>query len=161
MSHSSVAVARYLLDQASKAGRPLSPMKLVKLVYIAHGWMLGLYGRPLIREDVEAWKYGPVIRELYHEVKRFRHHPIPPAALVPGEGESDFGEYEKSVMDQTFDIYGRRTALQLSQMTHSPGTPWDVIYNEIGNSFAIPGDLIEDHYARLYEKYGASKETSG
>ena len=31
MSHSSVAVARYLLDQASKAGRPLSPMKLVKL----------------------------------------------------------------------------------------------------------------------------------
>ena len=136
-------------------------MKLVKLVYIAHGWMLGLYGRPLIREDVEAWKYGPVIRELYHEVKRFRHHPIPPAALVPGEDESDFGEYEKSVMDQTFDIYGRRTALQLSQMTHSPGTPWDVIYNEIGNSFAIPGDLIEDHYARLYEKYGASKETSG
>ena len=157
MSHSSVAVARYLLDRASKAGRPLSPMKLVKLVYIAHGWMLGLYGRPLIREDVEAWKYGPVIRELYHEVKSFRDHPVPPAALAPGEGEPDFDEHEKSVMDQTFDIYGIRTAIQLSQMTHSPGTPWDFIYNEIGNSFTIPNDLIEDHYARLYEKYGASK----
>ena len=156
MSHSCLAVARYLLERADASNRTLSPMKLIKLVYITHGWMLGLYGRPLIREDVEAWRYGPVIRELYQEVKQFRARPIP-VDHIPPQADAIFDGLERSVMDQVHDIYGKRSAIQLSRMTHSPGTPWDIVYNQLGKDFVIPNDLIEDHYKALYERYGSAE----
>ncbi len=129
--------------------------KLIKLVYISHGWMLGLYGRPLIRENAEAWRYGPVIPELYLKVKKFRSKPVRADEVFPGLNDESFDEYESSVMDETLEIYGKRTAIQLSQLTHSPNSPWDLIYNGHSRSPVISDQLIEDHYARLYQRYGS------
>ena len=70
------AVANYFLDKAKNAHRPLTPMKLQKLVYIAHGWHLALFDASLIRERVQAWRWGPVIEDLYHEFKEFAKQPI-------------------------------------------------------------------------------------
>ena len=155
MSHSSHSVARRLLDQANGSQRDISPMKLMKLVYIAHGWMLGLYGRALISDRVEAWRYGPVIPELYRTVRKFRAGAIPPDKVEAPGDEHEFDEYEKGVIDQVYDIYGGNySAIQLSQMTHARDTPWDKTYNRVGRSSLIPNDLIEDHYRRLYAKHG-------
>jgi uncharacterized phage-associated protein len=55
--HSSINVAKWFVDKAAKEGKTLTPLQLMKLVYIAHGWMLGTYGRPLIKDRIEAWKY--------------------------------------------------------------------------------------------------------
>ncbi len=148
---SCLSVAKYILVKAEEQSRMLTPMKLIKLVYMAHGWMLGLYGRPLFRENAEAWKYGPVIRELYREVKQYRNNSIPPSRFKPVGIDLNFDEDEKSVMDQTVSVYGRYSAIHLSMMTHAKGTPWDIVYNEIGHDFVIPNDLIEEHYASLYE----------
>lgn len=150
--HPSSEVSRYLLDRAGKNRMALSPMKLIKLVYIAHGWMLGLYGRPLIVENVEAWRYGPVIPELYREIKKFRSKPV--RAEVFSKLDADkFDEYEEGVMDEVLDIYGKRTAIQLSQLTHSKNTPWDQTYNSDSRSLVISDQLIENYYAQLYEEY--------
>lgn len=152
MSHSCLSVAKYLLDKAQEQERFLTPMKLIKLVCIAHGWMLGLYGKPLINENVEAWKYGPVVRELYHAIKQYRNRPIPPEAINYPDDFDSFNEREEQVMDQTMDIYGRFSALNLSRMTHSKGTPWDIVYNQIGRDFPIDNELIEEHYRKLYDQ---------
>ena len=150
--HPSSEVSRYLLDCAQKNKMALSPMKLIKLVYIAHGWMLGLYGRPLIVENVEAWRYGPVIPELYRKVKIFRSKPV--RAEVFSKLDTDkFDEYEEGVMDEVLDIYGKRTAIQLSQLTHSKNTPWDQTCNSDSRSLVISDQLIENYYAQLYEEY--------
>ena len=153
--HPCTEVARYLLDRAGERKMALSPMKLIKLVYISHGWMLGLYGRPLIQENVEAWRYGPVIPELYSKVKKFRSKPIRADEVFDELKDETFDEYESSLMDEVLEIYGRRTAIQLSQLTHSPNSPWDLTYNGHGRSLVISDQLIEDHYARLYEMYGS------
>lgn len=47
MGSKSLAVAQYLVDQAPTA---VTPMKLLKLAYIAHGYMLGMHGEPLLDE---------------------------------------------------------------------------------------------------------------
>ena len=151
--HSCSTVARYLLDLAEKEEKTLTPMKLIKLVYISHGWMLGLHGRPLIRENTEAWRYGPVIPELYHQVKEFRSKPVDPEKVIPEPGVREFDPLECRVMNEVFEIYGKRTAIQLSQLTHSKNTPWYETYYRDKGSLVIPDDLIEDHYARMYEKF--------
>jgi uncharacterized phage-associated protein len=72
MPFPSVAVANEFLTIARSKGTPLTPMKLQKLVYFAHGWFLALNpGQPLISERVEAWKYGPVIRALYSQFRDY------------------------------------------------------------------------------------------
>ena len=49
-------VSERLLHGASAMGRVLTPMQVLKLVYISHGWMLGLLDQPLVAEAIEAWR---------------------------------------------------------------------------------------------------------
>jgi uncharacterized phage-associated protein len=149
--HSSAAVANRFLELARQQGKPLTPMQLLKLVYIAHGWMLGLYGRPLIKDDVEAWQYGPVIPKLYRQTRQYKGSPVTEVLSQPF-GEKPLDEAEDDVIQQVFNVYGGRTAMQLSRMTHAAGTPWDLTYEPGGFGDVIPNDLIEEHYRRLAER---------
>jgi len=51
--------------------KALSPLKLQKMLYLMNGICLREKGRPLIREHAQAWKYGAVFPEAYHEYKEF------------------------------------------------------------------------------------------
>jgi len=145
--HSSLIVADYLLElEKKKKGNGLTPMQLIKLVYLCHGWMLGLYGRPLLVDTIGAWRYGPVIAGLYHAVKKFRANPVTDR-LSKDTGE--FDEKEESVMSQVFAIYGDYTGIQLSRLTHAPNTPWSRTRNAGGE--VIYNDLIKEHFQQLAE----------
>ena len=37
-------IANFMLDRAEEDARGLSPMKLLKLVYIGYGWSLAVFG---------------------------------------------------------------------------------------------------------------------
>ena len=70
MPYRANAIANYILDKADKSGPSITPMQITKLVYLAHGWFLGFHKQPLIIEDVQAWRFGPVIPPVYHAFKR-------------------------------------------------------------------------------------------
>ena len=71
-----VSVANYFIGKGIESGIEVTPMKLIKLVYVAHGWYLGNYQKPLIGEASEAWKYGPTIPSLYHSFKQLGNQKI-------------------------------------------------------------------------------------
>ena len=52
---SSITVANEFISLAKKDGYYFTPMQLLKLVYIAHGWMFGFFNEPLIDDDIEAF----------------------------------------------------------------------------------------------------------
>jgi uncharacterized phage-associated protein len=139
-------VAQYMLKHAHDERNPLTPMQVLKLVYIAHGWNLGINGRPLVNESVEAWQYGPVIPSIYHRYKRYGGNFIDEC---PTEEPNCFDEPEKDVMRQVWDGYGKRSGISLSSSTHEPGTPWYITIHQSGRGSVISNDLIEDYYRRL------------
>lgn len=146
--YSSLQIAKRLLTLAEKAGSALTPMQLIKLVYICHGWVLALCKRPLIKEKVEAWQYGPVIPELYSAIKAYRSQPV----INISVDEPTFGSEEDSIISQVFDLYGHLSGVQLSALTHQPQTPWAITWqNGWGKSSEISNDLIEEHFRRLAE----------
>ena len=149
---SSVIVANRFLELAEAKGDKLTPMQLLKLVYIAHGWMLGLYGRPLIRDHVEAWQYGPVIPALYSHVRGYKGAPITGkiSSILARGGVLD--EEEEDVVSQVYGIYGQMSGMRLSRITHATGTPWSQTYEPGTFGTIIPTDLIEDHYRQLSEQ---------
>lgn len=145
--HDAITVANRFLRLAEEQGRQLTPMQLLKLVYIAHGWMLGLYGRPLIRDEVQAWQYGPVIPRLYNQVRTFRSQPVQGPLL--GLKDAPLDGDEEHLIDQVFDIYGDKSGPALSRITHMPGSPWDLTYSPGSFGVPIPNDIIHDHYQRM------------
>ena len=76
-----LTVADAILKIAKAKGQSLTPMQVVKLTYIAHGWSLGLRGKDLFRNQIQAWQYGPVIPDLYHTTKSYGRNPIPLSAI--------------------------------------------------------------------------------
>ena len=139
-------VAEYILKLSQQQNNPLTPMQVLKLVYISHGWQLGLYGRPLVDEAIEAWPYGPVIPSVYHQFKRFGSRFIDD---IPAELPCGFDTSETSTIDQVFRGYGKRSGISLSSLTHEPGSPWSVTVKQSGIGAVISNDLIEDHYRRM------------
>lgn len=148
--HSAIDIGQAFLDiaKASANGKDksLTPLQLLKLVYIAHGWMLALNGKPLIKGDVEVWKYGPVIPDLYYKIKTYRRNPI--TKKISKDFTIDkLTKDEKSVIEETFKVYGKYSAWELSNMTHKIGSPWDKCVDQ--KRHTIPEYMIQSYYEEL------------
>jgi len=130
----------------------LTPMKIIKLVYIAHGWHLGLTGKPLIDEKPQAWKFGPVIPSLYRRFKHFKASKVLRDDNIPPSPPLD--ENIQAFLDKIWEVYGDNDGVALSSKTHKAGTPWSktwakVMEDPFKNNLEIPDDLIEAHYKSL------------
>jgi len=150
MSHDAKVIANRFIELAEESRNPLTTMQLLKLVYIAHGWMLGIYSRPLISDRIEAWKYGPVIPELYHELKSYRDQFVT-KKITCKNIDVDLDEQEKLVVSEIYNIYGKYSGIELSSLTHKKGTPWQKAYIEGVNHLAISNDIIEQHYKEMLD----------
>jgi uncharacterized phage-associated protein len=146
--------ANEFLRLAREDGRALTPLQIIKLVYIAHGWMLALYQRPLITDRIEAWKYGPVIPRLYHDMKGYGAGSV--TGLLPVDSP-ELDLHEADIIRQIYNIYGRMNGVQLSELTHRPGTPWHITWHPDSFGDAISNDLIAEHYRRLADEPRTAK----
>lgn len=142
MAHSALHIANVILLKFG--GQGLGPMKLLKLTYLAQGWMLGLYNKPLIVDDAEAWKYGPVYRDVYRHVAG---KSVVQNSLPSRDGQP-LDQQEAHLIDQIHKIYGPMNGLQLSTLTHKSGSPWDVTYRKHGQNAVIPKSLMQDYYGK-------------
>lgn len=156
MAYNAASIANFFLDQADEEGAYIDPMKLQKLLYYANGWWAGEYREPLIAEPVEAWKYGPVFPSIYREFQGFKGNPITSRArkrntLFSKTREEPVLEDEdtKRFLKRIWTKYGRMRSMTLSDMTHAPGGPWDIVRedNPDKSSVVIPLDVIADHFA--------------
>lgn len=152
MTVSARVVANELIRLAKVQDRSLTPLQLLKMTYIAHGWMLGLLQRPLISNQIQAWKYGPVIPDLYHRLKGYGGGNVTSELGGLSFGVSDLDATEKHLVAQVYDIYGKMTGVQLSQLTHQPGTPWHTAWETGGQNAIISNDLIAEHYRQLADE---------
>jgi uncharacterized phage-associated protein len=144
----SLSVAQYMLERCQEWGdTAVTAMQIIKLVYVAHGYMLGRYGRPLLNEPVQAWQYGPVVPSVYRAVKDF--HSAPVEGVVGASKDFVFTDKEREVMDNVARVYGRYTGIALSSATHRPGTPWQRTWELAGKNAPISNDLIENFYAQM------------
>jgi uncharacterized phage-associated protein len=149
MAYDVKTVANEFLRLAREGSTPLDPMKIQKLVYLAHGWNLALFGNSLISQDVEAWRYGPVIPVLYDEFKKFRASPITADAAATNEA---LNEQDCRFVSAVWQKYSNFSAVQLSMLTHEPGYAWDLTMRERGPFSTIPTELIRDEFLRRRQR---------
>jgi len=157
-----VAIANHFLELAKNEHKIIQPMKLQKLVFLAHGWHLGIHEKPLITERVEAWEWGPVIPSVYHAFKQFGRKPVTESGESPAWNEcgsvvstiprvNEDDQETKDFLREVWKIYGKYTGIQLSNLTHEKGAPWDIARrgNEGQKWLAIGDHIIQEYYKNL------------
>lgn len=143
MAYDARQIANWFIARAKRDERTLSIMSLLKLAYIAHGWRLEITKKPLFTNKIEAWRYGPVIPDVYNEFRKQGVSVSKPARLP---GQSEISERDESILEQVWDVYGDMSAFKLSALTHIDGGPWDIASKAGGWYANIPDDLIRQHY---------------
>lgn len=160
MAYSAAVIANYFIKKAKLCNETLSPMKLIKLVYLAHGWYLALEHEPLIDEPVVAWQFGPVVESIYQEFKKFGNDQITEFAKINEQEAISRLSNDKialAILDRVWEVYGKYTAIQLSNLTHKPGSPWDIAWHqEEGKNIrnhCIQNSLIQEYFAQQAAKH--------
>lgn len=135
-------IANWFIQRSTSDGKALSIMSLLKLVYIAHGWNLEMRNAPLFGNKIEAWQYGPVIRDVYNA---FRPQGVNLKTIDPSFPQAVEQE-AASFLEEIYKIYGNMSAFRLSEITHEAGGPWETATKWGGWYAEIPNELIKSHY---------------
>lgn len=148
-------VAKFLLTVC-----PMSHLKLQKVLYYAYADFLTKTGKKLFKEELVAFKYGPVIEEIY---KKYRVH----KSSVIEEKEDDVfylhtglsttvsfmkivssenGIEAMASIIETIEKYSRCSASELVTKTHRKFGPWDRVYREYQNRMIPDEVILKYHY---------------
>ena len=161
MKPDSIAIANFFIDKSKEESSFLGLLKLVKLVYIGYGFCLAVLGKNILNpkyDKVEAWKYGPVIPNVYHSFKHYGRENIKDRCKVlKGFDENNDlnfvdpkieDEDVKNILEIVWKIYGKLSGSSLIRILHAEGTPWWECYDETCNN-EIPDSLTSNYYKKI------------
>lgn len=154
--YSALDIACAVVNHAVEQKKPVSNLKLQKILYFIQGYHLADYGEPLFEEEIEAWPYGPVVVDVYNAFQRYgsnfiprtfsyKHFSIDEFAIVDDDYDEcvftrEDLEYIYKVTDKLAD-YG---ALRLVDITHAQD-PWrDAI--KYGNRTIMDNKSIKSYF---------------
>ena len=163
MALNATALANYFVDLAKKNNASITQFGLMKRVYITHGFCLAILNRSVINprfDNVEAWKYGPVIPSVYHSFKHNQCNPITEKSVCVKEIKD--GKYEffapelqddevKRIANFVWERYIKFDDKKIIALTHNSGTPWAYCYEE-GMNKEIPDLLTKAYYSKLIKR---------
>ena len=69
-------VAEYIIYEAQKREKPVTNIKLQKLLYFAQGVYLAKNNKLAFEDNIIAWKYGPVVKDIYCKYSLYGAEPI-------------------------------------------------------------------------------------
>lgn len=136
----SISAANAILVRAKKDGVEITPRKLQKLLYIIYKTYLKKTGIPLFAERIEAWKSGPVVRNVYVATRKFARKPI--SSYLPEVDGTIYTVEEESspifrkIADSVWKTYGTYDQSRLTKLTR--GSAWQKARKQ-------RKDLIDDY----------------
>ncbi len=153
------AIANAVLDLGDQSKLKLTHMAVHKVMYYAHGWHLAQSDQPLIEQEFEAWKDGPVQRLVWDTLRISGGKPVTCRAtrldlvtrqviVVNEEIDSEHWRFLREIVVG----YGNLHAFELSEMTHERFGPWDQVWNakngKVSLGMRIPNQSVKSHFRK-------------
>lgn len=146
-------VATHIINTAIRSGQRISNLQLQKLLYYCQCQYLQETGESLFDDDIVAWQYGPVVKDVYYaysyrgasdilvsDTVVMDHVTGRVRAIRPLTGQA------LEVVDTVCNALRGLSAWSLVSKSHRPGGAWDKVYNNGGEGYGygdvIPGRLM-------------------
>lgn len=156
--YNALDVARYIINKSNTSGCALSNLKLQKVLYFVQANFLVNTddNHPCFANRIEAWDFGPVIPDVYHEFKRYGSSNIPYIeeytdfsdglwnSATKKYSDSIIMDEDKPKIDEMVQMCEPYTATALVNITHNQ-RPWKDAYSR-GYNMEITNDAILEYY---------------
>ena len=140
---SKMAASFFISEASELKENDLTNLKLQKILYFAQAEVLKKSkGKALLfPDDIEAWKYGPVVPTVYDWLKTCGSFTIS-SFDIELEDASTIGESNRTILKAIWDNYNKYSASYLVRLTHRPGSPWSLVFNKNEKIGSGNGDVI-------------------
>lgn len=154
--HDICSIAQIIVDRQHSRKTSVTILQLIKLVYLCHCYMLAYYNRPLVKQEFEAWKFGPNQKKLYNSLKRSNKNGF---IYDIDNGFPIFLDNDESlIINNVLNGYGKMDGVTLSSQCNNEGSPWaitisyySIIYRFFKNPI-ISNDIISGYYKSKIKK---------
>lgn len=147
-------VASYFIKKANRLGsenadfegnNDLTNLKLQKILYFAQAEYLKRFNKKLFEDEIEAWQYGPVVKNVYEWLKGCGAFAITEMDVKLYDVEIIPKDIER-FLDEIWNKYSEISAWGLVKRTHKAGSAWSKTYrNGMGNKNIIePASMTLD-----------------
>lgn len=173
--YNNLSIANWFVKKGLETNQKLTVLRLIRLVYLAQGWFLGLNLTrttdkypSLIDSTIEAWSFGPVVNDIYQYfkykknnsiddlakfVKCFRKDKSSELEYIPIVPNSD--EVVTALLIKVWQVYSSYTNNQLSALCCGVDSPWYKIWHNGGKYIKytdIPNKDIKQYFEILLKK---------
>ena len=143
MIYDALEDARYVIYHEEQAGRPVSNLRLQKLLYFIQAKFLIVKHEPCFTERMEAWDFGPVVPTVYHQYRYYG------GGIIPFQGSSSFSFHpaDQNLIDMMLDNCSMHSTSDLVEKTHQQD-PWKNAYasSQMGLDAEISIDSIYKYF---------------
>lgn len=160
--YNALYISQYIINYCNDKEIDISNLKLQKLLYFIQAKFLYEKGEPCFVEKIQAWKYGPVVPEVYHEYKNYGSMIIDKIDYVYQNNEISwdnkylkFDDNEITFEDKKYiaevcDVLSNISANSLVDITHSQ-RPWIDAYEKHVNNI-ITNDSIISYFKEINDE---------
>ncbi len=142
-------INRSAMDVDMFDGEYMTNMKLQKMLYLAQCLSYAIKDSPLFKEQIQAWKHGPVVRPIYEKYKVLR------ADTIQDVNPIDIDEETAALLEFVYEKYGIYSATELRNLTHKHKA-YKNNYIEAKKNIIIPIEDIANEF--LKEKSNLQKK---
>lgn len=135
-------IAKYIVSKCTADGRPISNLQLQKILYYIQVAFLKEKAMPCFSDEIEAWMFGPVVRNVYIHFSTYAAVPI----ISLDETYLPLCEDDKRLIDSIVETKRKARPWELVNDTHKQGKAWDIVYrNGKGDKQVIDKELLKQY----------------
>ncbi len=117
--YDAIDVARYVINYCNEKGYPISNLRLQKVLYFIQANFIMKTGRICFVDDMECWRYGPVVPAIYRAFRKFCSDSI----SLPSFKKTNINETDQDLINEVIESTSKKTPNQLVGITHMQ-SPW-------------------------------------
>ena len=133
-------IAYYIISYSHGICKPVSNLKLQKLLYFVQGYFLAYSNgeEACFKEEIEAWAFGPVVESVYYEFRGYGSNDIPNFCV------EHFNISNKDIekIESVINMFKDYSANNLVTITHQQD-PWKNTYYPYQNNIISKSEIAK------------------
>lgn len=141
-------LAKYIITKCTLDNKSVSNLQLQKILYFIQGAYYYKFKQPAFDNEISAWDYGPIVRDVYEDYKKYGSSEINDV-YVDFEKIFENDNDAKKIVEIVVETLRDRDPWDLVRISHEGETPWTETYQIWGPT--IQSIQIENYFKDNHE----------